>query len=110
MFSNIGGFEVLVVAIVALIAVGPEQLPSVIRRIGRSAAKARAVTNNIKNEFMAGLDDSDVDAFRQMSKDPGSFLMGTGTDDDPVVPRQARSNDGSSQASSDSKPHEGGEA
>ncbi len=80
MFFNIGGGEVLVIALVALIAVGPEQLPSVLRKIGRFVAQARTVTGNLRDEFMSGLDEvNDV-------VNPEKWT-GSGTDDDPVVPR-----------------------
>jgi sec-independent protein translocase protein TatB len=90
MFFNIGGGEILVIAMVALIAVGPEQLPGLLRKIGRFLSQARAVTGNLRDEFMSGLDDvkdlADTDSW-----------MGSGADDDPVVPRgfanQQRSTD-----------------
>ena len=80
MFFNIGGGEILVIAMVALIAVGPEQLPSVLRKIGRFLAQARSVTANLRDEFMSGLDEVNELA------DPEKW-MGSGADDDPVVPR-----------------------
>lgn len=80
MFFNIGGPEILVIAMVALIAVGPDQLPGVLRKIGRYAAQARSMTAGIRDEFMSGLDE-----VKDMA-DPDQWL-GSGTDDDPVVPR-----------------------
>lgn len=80
MFFNIGGGEILVIALVALIAVGPEQLPGVLRKLGRFAAQARTVTSNLRDEFMSGIDEvNDL-------VDPEKWT-GSGTDDDPVVPR-----------------------
>lgn len=80
MFFNIGGGEVLVIAMVALIAVGPEQLPSLLRRVGRVVAQFRSITSDLRDEFMSGLDEV-TDA-----ADPSSW-MGSGSEDDPVVPR-----------------------
>jgi len=80
MFFNIGGGEILVIAMVALIAVGPEQLPSLLRKIGRFVSQARSVTSNLRDEFMSGLDEVNELA------DPEKW-MGSGSDDDPVVPR-----------------------
>ncbi len=81
---NIGAAEMLVVALVALIVVGPEQLPSLIRRVGKTVAQVRAMTDGIKDEFMSTLDESGdlKDAI-----DPKSWTAGSGTKDDPVVPR-----------------------
>ena len=54
---NIGPAELLVIAVVLLIAVGPEQLPGVIRRAGTVVAQARSMTEGLRSEFMAGLDE-----------------------------------------------------
>ncbi|MGI9613394.1 MAG: Sec-independent protein translocase protein TatB [Acidimicrobiales bacterium] len=80
MFFNIGGGEILVIAMVALIAVGPEQLPGLLRKIGRFLGQARSVTSNLRDEFMSGIDEVNELA------DPDKW-MGSGSADDPVVPR-----------------------
>ncbi len=80
MFFNVGGLEILVIAMVALIAVGPEQLPGVLRKVGAFVAQARAMTTGLRDEFMSGLDEVTEIA------DPQKW-MGTGSDEDPVVPR-----------------------
>lgn len=54
---QVGGPEFLVIVIVALIAVGPDQLPSVVRKIGRWASQFRSVTSGLRSEFMAGIDE-----------------------------------------------------
>ncbi|MEM7337548.1 MAG: hypothetical protein AAF467_02805 [Actinomycetota bacterium] len=86
MFFNVGGPEILVIAMVALIAVGPDQLPGMIRRIGRFAAEARAVTSNLRNEFMAGIDEI-ADSVEEAKAEVEGTWLGTGSADDPVVPR-----------------------
>lgn len=92
MFFNIGGGELLVIAMVALIAVGPEQLPSVLRKFGRGVAQIRSMTAGLREEFMSGLDEvTDV-------VDPKSWT-GSGSDDDPVVPRGYAERQGEKDAS-----------
>ena len=54
---NIGGQEVLVIALIALVVVGPEQLPSVLRKLGKQAAQLRSMTQSIRDEFMSGVDE-----------------------------------------------------
>jgi sec-independent protein translocase protein TatB len=81
MFFNIGGAEILVIAMVALIAVGPEQLPAVLRKVGRVVSQVRSMTASLRDEFMAGLDDAS-DAVN-----PNSWIKGSGRVDDPIVPR-----------------------
>ncbi len=80
MFFNMGGAEILVIALVALIAIGPEQLPSVMRKVGGFVGQARSITSGLRDEFMSGIDDlkdaADVETW-----------TGSGSDDDPIVPR-----------------------
>lgn len=56
MFLNIGGYEILVVAVAALIIIGPEKLPSVMRQVGKYAAQLRNLASTMREEFMSGMD------------------------------------------------------
>ena len=53
---NIGGGEIMVIALLALIVVGPEQLPGVLRKLGQTAAHLRSMSSSLRDEFMTGLD------------------------------------------------------
>ena len=95
MFFNLGAAEILVIAMVTLIAVGPEQLPGVLRKLGRFMNQARSMTAGIREEFMSGLNEvKDV-------ADPKQW-MGTGSDDNPVVPRGFAQSQDDGKADSDS--------
>ncbi len=48
----------MVIALIALIVVGPEQLPSVLRKLGKQVAQIKAMTSSVRDEFMAGLDEA----------------------------------------------------
>lgn len=50
---DIGGFELLVIAALALIVVGPKELPGLIRTVGKWVAKMR----NLAGEFRRGMED-----------------------------------------------------
>ena len=43
--------ELLIVLLVALLVVGPQQLPSLARKVGRWLGKAKDLTANIQSEF-----------------------------------------------------------
>jgi sec-independent protein translocase protein TatB len=51
---NVGGGEILLIALLALIVVGPEQLPGLLRKLGYYAAQARQMSTSLRAEFMAG--------------------------------------------------------
>ena len=53
---NLGLWEMLMVAGVALVFVGPERLPEMLRFLGRSYGKLRAMTYDIRREFTIEVD------------------------------------------------------
>lgn len=62
---GIGGMEYVVIAIVALLVVGPERLPALLNKLGKMVAKAR----NMASEFRASFDEmarqSELDDLRK---------------------------------------------
>lgn len=73
---NIGGGEILVIALIALIAVGPEQLPGVMRKVGGFVNQIRTMTTGIRDEFMSTMEEAN----------PNNWV-GDGSDEKPIVPR-----------------------
>ena len=55
---NLGLWEMLMVAGVALVFVGPERLPEMLRFMGRTYGKLRAMTYDIRREFTIEVDRS----------------------------------------------------
>ena len=53
---NLGLWEMLMVAGVALVFVGPERLPEMLRFLGRTYGKIRAMTYDIRREFTIEVD------------------------------------------------------
>lgn len=62
---DIGWSEIFVIAVIALLVIGPRDLPKVLREIGRWARAAR----RLAREFQASLDDalreSEIDELRR---------------------------------------------
>lgn len=54
---NIGAGEMIVIALILLMAVGPEQLPGLIRRVGRTVSEVKGMTEGLRSEFMSGLEE-----------------------------------------------------
>ncbi|HEY3812914.1 MAG TPA: Sec-independent protein translocase protein TatB [Caulobacteraceae bacterium] len=65
MIPGMGGMEMLVIAILALVVVGPKDLPMLLRRLGQFTGKVR----NMANEFRASFDEmarqSELDELRK---------------------------------------------
>ncbi|MEZ5407385.1 MAG: Sec-independent protein translocase protein TatB [Acidimicrobiales bacterium] len=90
MFFNVGGYEILVIAVLALIFIGPEQLPTVMRKVGRYAAQMRSMAQGLREEFMSGLDEMpELKELTNLDNWTGKTdaWLGKGTDADPIVPR-----------------------
>ncbi|WP_199555158.1 Sec-independent protein translocase protein TatB [Sandaracinobacteroides hominis] len=48
---EIGGTELLLIAVVALVVIGPKDLPNALRTVGRYTGKARAMTRHLRSGF-----------------------------------------------------------
>jgi sec-independent protein translocase protein TatB len=64
---DIGFSEILVIFVLALIVLGPEKLPRVVREVGRWVGRARAMAR----QFQAQLEEEvDVDRTRAIRREP----------------------------------------
>lgn len=57
MFGNLGFAELLVIGIVALIVIGPEKLPQVLRSLGKGLAEFRRTSNELRWQIMSSVED-----------------------------------------------------
>jgi sec-independent protein translocase protein TatB len=63
--GNLGGGEVLVILLVALLVLGPAKLPEAARQVGRAMGEIRKVTAGFQRELQDALKDSDDAAARR---------------------------------------------
>lgn len=56
---DIGFWEIILIAVVALLVVGPNEFPSLIRNIGRGAGKVRGFLSSIKSDLDYEIDKAD---------------------------------------------------
>lgn len=54
---NVGGGEVIIIMLVALIVLGPAKLPEVARQIGRATKTLRAISTGFQDEMKRAMDD-----------------------------------------------------
>ena len=83
---NVGGPEVLVILLVALIALGPAQLPEAARKVGKAMNEVRKVSSNFQRELTNAFD---LEQQAEKPKSPGGptdvSLPAEGDDEDEVV-------------------------
>ncbi len=65
MLPEIGGLELLVIAAVALIVVGPKDLPVMLRKLGQFTAKIRSMANEFRASFDEMARQSELDELRK---------------------------------------------
>ncbi|HEV2082605.1 MAG TPA: Sec-independent protein translocase protein TatB [Brevundimonas sp.] len=65
MGPGIGGFEILVIGLVALLVVGPRDLPVMMRKLGKAMARARAMANDFRASFDEMARQSELDELRR---------------------------------------------
>src|SRR6195256_303759 len=57
---DIGWSELLVIAVVALIAIGPKELPTVLRTLGQWMAKVRRMASEFQNQFHEAMREAEL--------------------------------------------------
>ncbi|PZO76785.1 MAG: twin-arginine translocase subunit TatB [Mesorhizobium amorphae] len=58
---EIGWTEMLVIAVVMIVVVGPKDLPQMLRQFGRTTAKLRAMAGDFRKQFDEALKDAELD-------------------------------------------------
>src|SRR4051812_49870940 len=57
---DIGWREMVVIAVVALIAIGPEELPGVLRMVGQWMGKARRMASEFQGQFQEAMREAEM--------------------------------------------------
>jgi sec-independent protein translocase protein TatB len=73
---DIGWSELLLIGIVALIAIGPKELPTVLRTLGQWMAKLRRMATEFQNQFQEALREAEVADLKKHVDDITSTAKG----------------------------------
>ncbi len=65
MLPGIGGSEIVVIAVIALLVVGPKDLPKLLRQIGRFVGKMRSMADDFRSSFEDMARQSELDDLRK---------------------------------------------
>ena len=77
-----GGPEVVVILLVALIVLGPDQLPKAMRTLGQALAEIRKVSSGFQSEMRNVMDTIDSTAKEAVDPKPGSSTPSSSTSGD----------------------------
>jgi len=82
---GIGGFEILVIGLVALLVVGPKDLPVLMRKVGQFVGKARGMANEFRASFDEMARQSELDDLRKeveaLRSGQGMYALGADADE-----------------------------
>jgi Tat protein translocase TatB subunit len=62
--ANLGGGEILVLLLLALIVLGPQRLPDAAKQVGKFVGEVRRMSNGFQRELRSALDESTEQAAR----------------------------------------------
>lgn len=62
---EVGWSEILVIALILIIVVGPKELPSMLRTFGRMATRLRGMANEFRGQFDQALREAELDDVRK---------------------------------------------
>jgi sec-independent protein translocase protein TatB len=62
---EVGWSEMLVIAVVLIVVVGPKDLPHMLRQFGRTTAKLRAMAGDFRKQFDEALKEAELDDVKQ---------------------------------------------
>jgi sec-independent protein translocase protein TatB len=84
---EIGGTELLLIAIVALLVIGPKELPNALRTVGRYTGKARAMTRHLRAGFDEMMRQAELEEMeKQWAEHNRKIMAETPSFDPPVDP------------------------
>lgn len=66
---NLGWGEIALIGIVALIAIGPKELPTVLRTVGQMLAKVRRMASEFQGQFQEALREADIADLKKHAED-----------------------------------------
>jgi sec-independent protein translocase protein TatB len=78
---DIGWTELLVVGIVALIVIGPRELPRTLRTIGQMMTKVRRMASEFQGQFNEAIREAELDELRKEAEKLSSVATSAGSFD-----------------------------
>src|ERR1700759_2436150 len=61
--------KLLIVAVLALIVIGPKDLPRVMRQVGQTVGRLRRMASEFQGQFMDAIKDAEIEDIRKELKD-----------------------------------------
>src|SRR5437764_15140972 len=82
---DIGWSELVVIGVVALIVIGPKELPGVLRAIGHWTTKVRRMAGEFQSQFQEAMREAEMADLKKQVNDLGDAAKGLTSDFDPLA-------------------------
>ena len=76
---DIGWSELVVIAVVALIAIGPKELPAVLRTVGQYMGKIRRMASEFQGQFQEAMREAELVELKKQAEDLKSSVSDLGS-------------------------------
>jgi sec-independent protein translocase protein TatB len=81
---DIGWSEIVVIGVVALIVIGPKELPAVLRAIGQWTTKIRRMAGEFQSQFQEAMREAEMSDLKKQVDELGDSAKGLASDFDPL--------------------------
>ncbi len=71
---DIGASELLVIGVVALVVIGPKELPGVLRTVGKTVGKVRQMAGEFQSQFSEAMREAEMDEARKKVSEIGDSV------------------------------------
>lgn len=78
---NVGGMELIVIGIVALIVLGPDKLPGAIRQVGQVVGELRRISSGFQTDLRGAISEAERDAEREAQQKANRAAPASATPD-----------------------------
>jgi sec-independent protein translocase protein TatB len=86
---DIGWSEIVVIGVVALIVIGPKELPAVLRAIGQWTTKIRRMAGEFQSQFQEAMREAEMADLKKQVDELGDAAKGITSDFDPLDLKEA---------------------
>ena len=86
---DIGWSEFVVIGVVALIVIGPKELPAVLRAIGQWTTKIRRMAGEFQSQFQEAMREAEMSDLKKQVDELGDTAKGLTSDFDPLDFKEA---------------------
>jgi sec-independent protein translocase protein TatB len=101
---DIGWSEIVVIGVVALIVIGPKELPAVLRAIGQWTTKIRRMAGEFQSQFQEAMREAEMADLKKQVDELGDAAKGIASDFDPLDFKEATKWEPKIDAKPDSQP------